>query len=52
MNESHFEMGDEYDGDDTTSEDCSDEFEQGLLETLDDYGQAKVFSHFLDRLLK
>lgn len=28
--EHSFEMGDEYDGDDSSSEDCSVEFEQGI----------------------
>lgn len=27
-----FEMGDEYEGDDDTSEDCTVEFEQGLID--------------------
>jgi len=48
--ESNFEIGDEYDGDSDASEDCSDEFEQGLDATS--MVQAKVFNHFLDRLLK
>ena len=46
--ESNFELGDEYDGDSDASEDCSDEFEQGL--DAPSMVQAKILGHFLDVL--
>lgn len=53
-----FEMGDEYDGDDRSSEDCSVEFEQGipplpgyrLDEPLMQIALAKMNAFFLDKV--
>ena len=58
MSESHFEIGDEYDGDSTASEDCSDEFEQGLSEkgfedeALLTQARARMDAFWLSKVMK
>jgi hypothetical protein len=51
-----FEIGDEYDGDSRASEDCSDEFEQGLEgfedEALLTQARARMDAFWLSRVMK
>jgi len=58
--ESSFEIGDEYDGDDRSSVDCSDDFEQGLTplpgyalsEDLMQIALARLNAFFIDKVME